>query len=107
MNSPTWFHLTTLQRAVLALLAVAILTACGPAGAQTKKGAPASGAKAPDKAPTAASEAKPKTADIDPLDWPVWRGPEYNGISRETGLPDDWDPEGPNLKWKNEKAGSR
>jgi outer membrane protein assembly factor BamB len=31
-------------------------------------------------------------ADIDPLDWPYWRGPEYNSISRETGLPDTIDP---------------
>ena len=28
---------------------------------------------------------------IDPLDWPSWRGPEQNGISRETGLIDRWD----------------
>src|SRR5687767_13302355 len=25
-------------------------------------------------------------AKADPLDWPTWRGPEQNGISRETGL---------------------
>jgi outer membrane protein assembly factor BamB len=31
-------------------------------------------------------------ADIDPLDWPYWRGPEGNSISRETGLPDTIDP---------------
>ncbi|HEV3136566.1 MAG TPA: hypothetical protein VGZ26_01655, partial [Pirellulales bacterium] len=29
----------------------------------------------------AAPPAKP-----DPLDWPAWRGPEQNGISRETGI---------------------
>ena len=28
----------------------------------------------------------------DPLDWPYWRGPEYNSISRETGLPDTINP---------------
>lgn len=27
----------------------------------------------------------------DPLDWPAWRGPEQNGISRELNLPDSWD----------------
>lgn len=27
-------------------------------------------------------------ATVDPLDWPYWRGTEYNSISRETGLPD-------------------
>ena len=44
-------------------------------------------------------------AEIDPLDWPSWRGPEQNGISRETGLTDEWDPtaEGKagNVLWKN------
>jgi len=27
----------------------------------------------------------------DPLDWPSWRGPEQNGITRELNLPDKWD----------------
>ena len=43
---------------------------------------------------------------IDPLDWPMWRGPEQNGISRETGLVDSWDPKGENLLWKNTEAGT-
>ena len=30
-------------------------------------------------------------AKADPLDWPNWRGPEQNGVSRETGLIDKWD----------------
>ena len=43
---------------------------------------------------------------IDPLDWPSWRGPELNGISRETGLIDRWDYEGgSNTLWKNEELG--
>ena len=36
---------------------------------------------------------------IDPLDWPYWRGPEMNGISREKNLPDSWSPDGENLIW--------
>ncbi|HEX5106414.1 MAG TPA: PQQ-binding-like beta-propeller repeat protein [Pirellulaceae bacterium] len=46
----------------------------------------------------------------DPLDWPYWRGPEYNNISRETGLPDTIDPdggEGSNLLWKKTELGGR
>ena len=48
-------------------------------------------------------------AENDPLDWPHWRGPEQNGISRETGLIDTWDPtaegtEG-NVLWKNAELG--
>ncbi len=41
-------------------------------------------------------------------DWPYWRGPEYNGISRETGLIDDWDPaggEGSNVLWQSKELG--
>lgn len=54
---------------------------------------------------TAADEAK-----IDPLDWPYWRGPEYNSISRETGLPDTINPDGgdgSNLLWKRDDLGGR
>ncbi len=41
----------------------------------------------------------------DPMDWPNWRGPEQNRISRETGLIDKWDPEtGENVLWKNTEA---
>lgn len=43
----------------------------------------------------------------DPLDWPYWRGPEMNGISREKGLPDSWSPDGENVIWKSEELGSR
>ena len=46
----------------------------------------------------------------DPLDWPYWRGPEGNSISRETGLPDTINPKGgpgSNLLWKKEVAAGR
>src|SRR5690349_1348541 len=37
-------------------------------------------------------------------DWAQWRGPEQNGVSREKGLIDKWDPDsGENVIWK--KAG--
>lgn len=39
----------------------------------------------------------------DALDWPHWRGPEQNGVSRETGLIDKFDPnggDGSNVAWK-------
>lgn len=48
-----------------------------------------------------------RAQDIDPLDWPHWRGPEMNGISREKGLPDKWSPEGENLIWKSAELGTR
>ncbi len=38
-------------------------------------------------------------------DWSRWRGPEQNGVSREVGLPESWDPfGGENVAWKNEKV---
>ena len=49
-------------------------------------------------------------AKVDPLDWPYWRGPEGNSISRETGLPDTINPRGgagSNLLWKKEEAAGR
>ncbi len=52
-----------------------------------------------------------ETYEVDPLDWPHWRGPEYNGISRETGLVDTWSPNedgkaGENVLWFREDLGS-
>ena len=33
-------------------------------------------------------------------DWPNWRGPNYNGISDETGWLTSWPEKGPNVLWK-------
>jgi outer membrane protein assembly factor BamB len=54
-------------------------------------------------APAAAQEA----GKIDPLDWPHWRGPEMNGVSREKGLPASWSPDGENLLWRRPELGTR
>ena len=35
-------------------------------------------------------------------DWPHWRGPDYNGISKETGWAVKWPTEGPKKLWKAE-----
>ena len=35
-------------------------------------------------------------------DWPVWRGPAYDGISTETGWSASWPGEGPKQLWKAE-----
>lgn len=48
-----------------------------------------------------------ETVQVDPLDWPHWRGPEMNGISREKDLVDRWSPRGENLLWKREELGGR
>ena len=39
-------------------------------------------------------------------DWPQWRGPERNGISKETGLLKEWPKEGPKLLWQRKDLGS-
>ncbi len=33
-------------------------------------------------------------------DWPQWRGPNRDGVSKETGLLKSWSAEGPKLVWK-------
>jgi outer membrane protein assembly factor BamB len=33
-------------------------------------------------------------------DWPRWRGPDMNGISKEKGWTTDWPKEGPKLLWR-------
>jgi outer membrane protein assembly factor BamB len=46
------------------------------------------------------------SAPVRAEDWPQWRGPERNGISKETGLLKQWPKEGPKLLWKIAEAGS-
>ncbi|HEU4769798.1 MAG TPA: PQQ-binding-like beta-propeller repeat protein [Pyrinomonadaceae bacterium] len=38
--------------------------------------------------------------------WPQWRGPNRDGISKETGLLKQWPAEGPSLVWKASGAGN-
>ena len=51
-----------------------------------------------------------RAAEADPLDWTYWRGPEFNGVSRETGLLDKWNPrrgKAGNVLWKRDDLGGR
>ncbi len=41
-----------------------------------------------------------------PADWFQWRGPERDGVSRETGLLQDWPKAGPALAWRGTGAGN-
>ena len=36
------------------------------------------------------------------FDWPRWRGPDFNGISKETGWSTTWPSEGPRQLWKTQ-----
>jgi outer membrane protein assembly factor BamB len=38
-------------------------------------------------------------------DWPQWRGPDRNGVSKETGLLAKWPKDGPKLVWEAKGAG--
>jgi len=38
-------------------------------------------------------------------EWPQWRGPARDGISKETGLLQEWPTEGPVLLWQKDKLG--
>src|SRR5882762_850523 len=38
-------------------------------------------------------------------EWPQWRGPNRDGISKETGLLKQWPADGPPLVWKARGAG--
>src|SRR4051794_22142902 len=49
----------------------------------------------------AASPGRPARAE----DWPRFRGPRLDGISRETGLLKAWPPEGPRQLWKVDLSG--
>jgi outer membrane protein assembly factor BamB len=51
-------------------------------------------AKAP-PVPAAAPDLGPNTGD-----WPQWRGPKRDGLSRDTGLLKEWPTEGPPVAWK-------
>ncbi len=39
------------------------------------------------------------------VDWPQWRGPDRTGISKETGLLQEWPTEGPKLLWQKDGLG--
>ncbi len=71
---------------------------------------PASRAAAGDSNAAAAAGSATTDVEIDPLDWPYWRGPRFDGTSGETGLIDDFDPgggEGSNVVWKRDDLGTR
>ncbi len=40
-----------------------------------------------------------------PGDWPCWRGPNHDGLARETGLLPEWKAGGPPLAWKASGTG--
>ncbi len=93
MRASNFAKLFSVVAAVSSVLSVAMGHA-GPAGHAVAK--------------VDSSAAPPAAKKIDPLDWPTWRGPEQNGISRETGLVTSWDAKsGKNLLWKSAELATR
>src|SRR4029079_16943345 len=39
-------------------------------------------------------------------DWPQWQGPDRTGISKETGLMQEWPSKGPGLIWTSGNLGN-
>jgi outer membrane protein assembly factor BamB len=84
-------------------LATQSAVAAEPAKTAAAKPLPTKAAAAT-AAVTKSAPAAPAGRAIDPLDWPNWRGPEQNSLSRETGLIDRWDyndEKNGNVLWKN------
>lgn len=48
----------------------------------------------------------PAQVPADRGDWPQWRGPDANGISRETGLLREWPEGGPKVLWQIDSVGA-
>lgn len=66
-----------------------------------------SGLKRVCKATVAVAATLAVVATSQASDWPTWRGPEFNGISREKNLPESWSPEGENLLWVKPELATR
>src|SRR5437870_10121450 len=46
-----------------------------------------------------------RTASNESPEWPQWRGPDRNGISKETGLLKSWPAAGPTVVWSISSLG--
>ena len=54
---------------------------------------------------TANSSTPPNTVPSGPADWPQWRGPERNGLSKDAGLLRQWPSSGPRQGWSISNLG--
>ncbi|MGE0128770.1 MAG: PQQ-binding-like beta-propeller repeat protein [Blastocatellales bacterium] len=60
---------------------------------------------APSSAKTADPLTAPNALPSGPSDWPQWRGPERNGLSKDTGLLKQWSSSGPRQAWSISNLG--
>src|SRR5215475_7827820 len=54
---------------------------------------------------TANHYSPPNAVPSGPSDWPQWRGPERNGVSKDTGLLKQWPSSGPKQTWSISNLG--
>jgi outer membrane protein assembly factor BamB len=55
--------------------------------------------------PAVSGDMKAETGATATGEWPQWRGPDRNNVSRETGLLASWPADGPKLLWKAQGLG--
>jgi outer membrane protein assembly factor BamB len=60
---------------------------------------------APATAKDVESSMPPNAVPSGPADWPQWRGPERNGLSKDTGLLKQWPAPGPRQVWSISNLG--
>src|SRR5215470_14637598 len=60
---------------------------------------------APSAAKTTDPALPPNAVPSGPSDWPQWRGPERNGLSKDTGLLKQWSSPGPQQVWSISNLG--
>ncbi|MEK6235823.1 MAG: PQQ-like beta-propeller repeat protein, partial [Planctomycetales bacterium] len=98
-----------MRRMYLCSLVLIAFTGCGeqPPGsvssADAQEAAPPVAADDASRAsddPSAKSDKDPSESDAKAPVWPNWLGPNYDGVSRETGWKSDWDADGPTELWK-------
>ena len=95
---------------LILVFSLAISLGCAPQRQVPDSNATTSQVIIPTETKSIAVQANDRSIAADPLDWTVWRGPNYNGVSLETELIDDFDPrggEGSNVAWKREDLGGR
>lgn len=93
-------HRVTFDFISITTVAIALLTGCGepsegPVGPTSGVGANATQQPVPVVSKTKSTELEGSK----PGDWPQWRGPDRNSISRDTGLLRQWPAGGPPLAW--------
>ncbi len=77
-------------------------TGCDPSRSGNELQSPPRSEPGPTAQPTSVRESPPTAFNMRRLQWPQWRGPEANGISRETAWRTNWNEQSPRELWRSE-----